>query len=338
MPNKTKTAGGRQPGMHKQKKSAGKKRNAPVKTPRQTQPKKTGSNAGRVSSVICPSFNSVNALRFPISFRNYKIKVEPGHSAIAVLAPFNDCLGIVYKQGASPPSANNASHPITQDAIVDPYLTSLLTPLDTSGAINAAAVRFTRFCVEIMSVEAVGQISGTVQILRWNQSGVPITSSGAAVEFASVYDSVCTDDNMHEVTSAQLLTNHCIKSGMADRSALEFTPVILGAPQWASAYAHTGGSTELGTFNMPFRPIIIAVTSPYGQAFNGPVTLRLIVKAEVEVVPPERSFLSRMAKPLPVGGVGSEERWWQAQNAINKSPLVVARDSQSRSAKAFVGR
>lgn len=280
--------------------------------------------------VLCPSYNAISAFKYPIAYKT-TISVPATSTVIGVLAPYNDCLGIYYKQNVSPPDATTA---VAQTTIIDPYLTSLFTPPSSSGATNALAARFVSFCAEFMVTDALAGINNTVSFLRWQQSGIPVTSSGAPADFQGMWLALGENPGLIEVPSAQLARTHCIHSGMVDRSALEFTPITIGSTAWANVYANTAGSTSTGSYNAPYKPVVFAVSNATG---SNTVTLRVLIRGEAEVSPPPASFLTRISKPLPTGGADAEAKWWRYQSALNSSPIKMSSGLPSRRISGYIG-
>lgn len=328
MPNNAmKPAGKKNAGEMKKKRPSRPKRRV-TSQPSNAKPQKQKKKSSLVA--MCPCYSAISAFKYPIAYK-VTVAVPASSTVIGVLAPFNDCLGTYYKQLVSPPDTTTA---VAQTTIIDPYLTSLLNPPSTSGATNALAARFSSFCVEFMVTDALAGVNNTVSFLRWQQSGVPLTSSGGAVEFNGTWFALGENPGVIEVPCAQLTRTHCIHSGMTERSALEFTPVSTGSTAWANVYANTAGTISVGSYNPPYKPIVFAVSNATG---SNTVTLRLLIRGVIEVSPPPASFLSRIAKPLPTGGPDAEAKWWRYQAALNTSPIKLSTGLPSRRASAFIG-
>lgn len=280
-----------------------------------------------MSIPVCPNFNGVSAFRYPVCHRAAEFSCLAGQSVLGIFAPHNDCLGLIEVQTAFPPNAATA---IAAGAITDSYLTSLLTPVTTSGASNALSARWTRFCVEFMVSDALASVSSTLAMMRWTQPGVP-TLTGNPPEFFSVYKSLYSSDELVEAPCAQFTHTQCLHTGMQERSALDFTPITLGAGAWSNVYGNTAGTTQIGNYNAPWSPIVAFIGSATA------VTIRVIIRGEIEVIAPPNNFLSRLHKPLPLSGVGGEEKWWLAQRALKASPLRPT-DGPNRQVKGYLGQ
>jgi len=277
----------------------------------------------------CPSYNAVMAFTFPVAHRSNQFVINAGTSALGVFAPFNDVLGNVFSQAVSPP---NAVAVPTQVPIIDPYLTSLLTPVTTSGATNALAARWTSFCVEFMVSDALASINSTMSLVRWTQNGVPLVSTVGASEFFSIYNSINDHPKLIEVPCAQLTHTHCLHTSMLERSALDFTPIATGLGPWSTVYGNTASSTTVGSFNTPWAPIVGLLSS------SSNVTVRIVIRGTIQVVAPPNNYLSRLCKKLPVGGPSSESDWWRHCDTMRDSKISVSTGLPSRSTIGFTGR
>lgn len=271
-------------------------------------------NAARVSRLLCPSYNAIDAFNFPVNFRLTKA-VASGTTNIGVFAPYNDVLGYIYSQNVSPPDAVT---PVSSNTYTDPFITDILTPQTTSGAANATMARWTEFCIEVMVTDALGTINNTIQFVRWQQAGCPVVGTGAAPEFATVWTAIGEHPRLHEQPSAYFAGSKCFHTGMQDRTALEFTPITNGIATYNAVYGTTSGTATIGT-GMPWSPIVFAITSPAGSS----CTLRIVVKGNIQVSVAPNKFLSRLQKPLSHGDPGAESRWWAKQTALKTMPLVM---------------
>jgi len=314
----TKMAAGGGAGRKKQKKD---KKHAPV--PQQQRKKKVTNGIP-----VCPCYNAVSAFRFPVCFRSNAFSIAGGGSALGLFAPFNDCLGVIYNQAVQPPNASTA---VTQTTLIDPFLTTMLQPTGTSGAQDNLSVRFTSYCVEFMVTDALSSVNSTLTLVRWVQSGVPLASSGAAPEFYSMYNSMNEHRGLVEVPCAQLTRTHCLHTCMQERSALEFTPVPTGSSAWTTGYGNTSGTSTTGSYNAPWVPIVGLLSSPNN------VTVRMVIKATVEVVAPPNNFLSRLGKKLPTGGADAEGIWWRYCDRLRTSRLVMTQGLPGRTTAGYVG-
>lgn len=299
--------------------------------------------------VMCPSFSALPAVRFPVQFRFtitlgsstvYGVpNAYTAQSAILVLAPFNDCLGGLYIQtqsGSTPAAATglpDATSPMTNTNIIDPYITNLLTPVSITGAANVPSARWTDFCVELLETDAIAGIYSSIQAGRWLQEGVPLVSSGTSVQYKSTFDSLSEMRNasgmgVNEVPLAALASGLCYKTAMVDRNALEFTPVGLGSVPWVALYGNTSAQTSIGTFS-PWAPIVLSIQCPppgtvpgivqTGSGSGNAINIRCVVKGMIEVAAAPNTFMSRMAKTIPRGGPNAEHAWLNAQDRILKT-------------------
>jgi len=280
------------------------------------------------SPVFCPSYANIEAFEYPFLYRT-DVACAPGNSIIAVFAPVNDFFGYVYTQAASPPNATTVP---TSVGLSDTFLSSLLNPVSTSGATNAVAARFTEFCIEILTKDALSSVNNTVQLVRWTQGGVPLVSSGAAPEFSSTYNSIGEHPKLIEEPSAYFTGTKCLHTGMLDRSALEFTPVTLGGTYWNGVYGFTAGTSSIGQM-MPWSPILMTMTTAStGTASN----FKVIIKGKIQINAPPNNYLSRIQKPIPTGGVGAENRWWENQSLLKRSGLL-STSGPGRATSGYVG-
>lgn len=322
----------------------------------------------KLTHVMCPSFNALPAIRFPVQYR-FTVSLSSStvygvpnayvaQSAMIVLAPFNDCLAGVYTQtqsSSNPAIASgipDATSPITGVNIVDPYITNLLTPVSITGAANVPSARWTDFCVELLETDAIAGIYSSIQAGRWLQEGVPLVSSGTAVQYKSTFDSLSEMRNasgmgVNEVPLAALASGLCYKTAMVDRNALEFTPVGLGATPWVSVYGNTAATTTIGAF-APWAPIVLSVQCPppgtapgvvmTGAGSGNTINIRCVVKGIIEVAAAPNTFMSRMAKSLPRGGPNAEHAWLNAQDRILKTGFQPLPHSQmTRSPAGMLG-
>lgn len=302
--------------------------------------------------VMCPSFSALPAIRFPVQYRFtitlgssivYGVpSAYTAQSAILVLAPFNDCLAGLYIQsqsGSTPAAASgipDATSPMTNTNIVDPYITNLLNPVSITGAANVPSARWTDFCVELLETDAIAGIYSSVQAGRWLQEGVPLVSAGTAVQYKSTFDSLSEMRNaagmgVQEVPLAALASGLCYKTAMLDRNALEFTPVGLGASPWAAVYGNTAASTSIGSF-APWAPIVLSIQCPppgtapgvvmTGSGQGNAINIRCVVKGMIEVAAAPNTFMSRMAKTIPRGGANAEHAWLNSQDKILKTGFL----------------
>lgn len=281
--------------------------------------------------ILCPSYNAIDAFNFPVTFRVTK-GVAASSTVIGVFAPYNDILGYIYQQGMSPP---DALAPVSSVTVSDPFIFDLLTPTSTSGAANASMARWTEFCIEIMVTDALGTVNNTIQLVRWQQGGVGLIGSGNAPEFYSTWNAIGEHPRLIEEPSAYFVGTKCFHTGMQDRSALEFTPLVNGTPSYNAVYGSTLGTSNIGA-NLPWSPIMFALTSPAGSS----CTIRVIVKGNIQVSVAPNKFLSRLQKPLPSGSADAENKWWKEQHMLKTMPLVSPQERQSgkgRSVQGFVG-
>lgn len=296
------------------------------------QPKKKMSQKTPALKMVCPSFSATPYFTYPVSFKTSAITMPANYSVIVVLAPFNDQLGAAYFQAVSPPNATTAVSPTI---ITDPYVTSVLSRVSTTGATNAPSVRWTSFCAELLVSDSLANVNNTIQIVRWDQSGVPLVASGAAPEFFSMYSSVQEHPRLLEQPSAVFTHARCVRTYMQDRSALEFTPVNTGSSAWSSVYGDTGTTTDIGSFPAPWAPLVITMSG------TSTISLRLVIKGTMEIQPALNSFLTRLAKPRQACPVGAEEAWFRGQRAIYdegiRATVGTATQLPGRSSAAFVG-
>lgn len=310
-----------QPKRAPRSKKASKPRN-----PGQRSPKLAVAKIPR--SVRCPSLNGLPFFSYPVVYKSSAFSIAANSSAIAVIAPFNDCLGAVFSQAATPPDTTTA---VAQTYIIDPYLTSLLTPPSITGSTNSLCVRWTSFCVEVLVSDALASVNNTVQLVRWVQNGVPVCAAGTPASFQNTYSSLQEHNRLVEQPAAAFTSAKCFRSGMLDRSALEFTAVATSHTPWFSVYGNTGASTTIGSFNPPWSPLVLSITG--ASALN----LKLVIRGNVEVIPPMASFLARLAKPRPDSPPGAEEAWWRMQRRILAEHLTPVGDTRNRRAGPYIG-
>lgn len=278
----------------------------------------------------CPSFNGQSAMRFPVHYRS-TITVVPGTSIISAFAPFNNTLGATYFQSVAPPNAGAIVTSV--QFCTDPYLTSLLTPITTSGANNALSVRATRFCVEFLVTDALATVNQSILINKWRQPGMPHLN-GLAPEFNTVWEALQEDVNTMEIPMAAALHTRCVNTAMQERSALDFTPVATTTAAWISVYGGTSSTTDVGNYRAPWYPIVMSVANTGSTA----ITLRVIVKAEFEIIAPPNNWVSRLHQPLPTGGPGAEEAWWKHQRGLHDSNIKSLHSGpMNRTSAGYVG-
>jgi len=306
-----------------------------------------------------PVFSPLPVVRFPIRFRQDLTLTSSitfpstilAQSAIVVIAPYNDYLGAIYTQSNSTgvPDPGTA---IVGAGITDPYVTSLLSPVSTLGSTNSPAVRWSKFCVQVIDLDPLSTVQSSMQALCWLQQGVPHIASPTAVNYYSTYTTLAeaTTGNglkTHEISSAKLVGGKCFSTGMMDRSAIELTPVLTGSTAWNALYGNTSGSGAQIGANGYWAPIVLAVTLPppttpigavAGMGLTNTLRYRLIIEAVIEVAPAPNSFLYRMARSPARTGVGSEVAWFNHQDKLLKQGWVDVRSGGlDRSSKGYLG-
>lgn len=125
---------------------------------------------------------------------------------------------------------------------------------------------------------------------------------------------------------------------MRDRSALEFTQVGPGTSAWSAIYGNTtagGGQGSIGV-GMPWFPLILQVNGTSCPEFE------IVVKGQIEVLPPHNSFLYRCGRVLPSPSPAAESAWMARQrvlavSGLQHAPQAAATEMSNRSAGGYLG-
>lgn len=271
-----------------------------------------------------------------MAYRTTVASSTSARTVIFVAAPCNDVLGATYVQGVSPP---NAAAAITTTPLVDPYITSLLTPITTSGSggstSNSWGVRWAEFCMEVVCPTALASVGGcNTRMCRWPQTGIPLVNSQAAPEFFSTYSSMLEFPETVYTAPANFVAAKCYHSAMRDRSALEFSQIGTGTPTWDSVYGASTAMTSIFGIGagMPWFPLVFSATG------NSLPEFEVVIKGVIEVLPPANSFLYRVGRVLPSPAPDAEAKWMARQRALATSPLTTpATQGVNRSAAGYLG-
>lgn len=249
-------------------------------------------------------------------------------SHIIVLAPCNDVLGGIVKQAGPLSSATQC----TLTPITDSMVTDLLSPVGTTFAINPLGSRYTEFCVEVTSTEALATTANLMYFTRWTQGQVPLASifSGTlnvGAEFATMWNSTM-ESEPKPISMGELVKTHCFHTSMNDRGALEFSKFSVGQSTWASCYSANSGGTNSGVL---WDPIVILIRGSTIPEYT------LTVKGRLDVQPAMNTSWYRVSRVPSPPSPSQESNWWKRQRALGTSEVRPVYTAKSRDAAPYVG-
>lgn len=308
----------------------------PKAQPRPAKPTVGGGMVG------CPARSAIPVLSFPVRYRQQATltsSTTSGQSMIAIFAPCNDVLGQIFTQNTATGIPDAGSTLGATVAVVDPYITSMMTPGTNSSSVNAGSYRWTAFQVNVIITDAISAVSQSVQVLKWVQGGIGLASTGTPVNYGSVWVSMGEAINndgarTFEVSNSRLLEGITVNSAMLDPDALEMTAAQTGASVFYGMYGNTSGVTQrsdVGAGSTPWAPIVFAFTLPPASAatvFNT-INVRFEIVGVVEYAPPVNVFTYRLCKTPARGTSAAVDAWMKDQDRLLRQGILASKANVS---------